>query len=351
MKINRNKIAAELISVLIGVVIFTLVLKIAGFGNIIGSIKSFSPLYLVAYILVALATTHWAAAFRWKFVLLSEGVNVPVWTLFKYKAIIFGLNYLTPVARIGGEPLKVLLLKRQHIRTSKSIASVVIDNFLGMGIDVLLAGVILLALVFTAATLSSHLKGVFLAAGLTFPILVTLVFLLLKKKKGPFSSLLRAIGAFANASKKPSFVRLSRKIARSEYYMRTLLVKRPRNMLFACIYAAMSWPLTVIQYKLALLMLGIDASLIQLLISVMMINITLLVPIPGALGIQEAGQFSIFRLLSGNPHAGIALSLVLRFKDLILLLISFILVSMEGASLYKLFSKKASALLGKEKQK
>ena len=329
-----KKLIVKILSTLAGLAIFGLVVKLAGFHNLMESVRNFSPRFLIPYVLVAIATTHWAAAYRWKFVLLSEGVNVPLITLFKYKALIFGLNYLTPVARLGGEPLKVVLLKRQHIPVPKSIASVIIDNFLGMGVDVLIAGIVLIALVFSAVNLSPDIKGIFLLMGMVFPLVVMLVFLYLKKKAGPFSTILNAIGRIGNIGKKKLFLAISSKAAMSEYYMRKLLVKRPKNMVFATIYAAMSWPMTVIQYKLALLMLGVDASISQILLSVIMMNVTLLIPIPGAIGVQEAGQFSTFRILSDNPNAGIALSFLLRLKDMVLLLISLILAFKEGTGIF-----------------
>ncbi len=348
MRLVGKKVTIEALSLIFGLLLFAFVVKLAGFGNVIDAIKNFSPFFLVPYILVAIATTHWAAAYRWKFVLLSEDINVPIFTLLKYKAMIFGINYLTPVARIGGEPLKVLLLKRQQIKIPKSVASVVVDNFLGMGMDVAIAGIILIVLVFTATTLSANVKGIFLIMGIALPLLVLLLYIYLKKKTGPFTSVLKLAGRLTSMDKKKSFAAAIGKASKSEYYMRKLLVKRPRNMMFAAICAAMSWPLTVIQYKLALLMLGVDASLVQILVSVIMTNVLLLIPIPAGIGVQEAGQFSTFRFISANPQAGIALSLVLRFKDMVLLLISFLLVSHDGINI---FGKKALGLEKEEAKK
>lgn len=348
MRFVGKKITVEAISLIVGILLFALVVKLAGFGNVVDSISNFSPTFLVPYILIAIATTHWIAAYRWKFVLLSEKINVPLLTLLKYKAMIFGLNYLTPVARIGGEPLKVILLKRQQVKVPKSIASVVVDNFLGMGIDVIIAGLILIVLVFTAATLSTKTKGIFLLMGMAFPLVVMFVYVYLKNKTGPFSSLIRLFGKITGLHKRKSFISVMERAATSEHYMRKLLVSRPKNMAFAAICAAMSWPMTVIQYKLALLMLGVDASLVQILVSVIMTNIALLIPIPAGIGVQEAGQFSTFRLLSDNPQTGIALSIILRLKDMVLLLLSLLLLAHEGIGV---FGRKALGMEDKKRIK
>ncbi len=341
----KKNIAFEFLSLFIGAALFFAIIKLAGLEKILGLIQHISPGYLFLYILMALATTHWAAAYRWKYVLQGEDVNVSVWTLLKYKAIIFSINYLTPVARIGGEPLKILLLKRQKIKTPKSFASIIIDNFLGMGIDVAIAGFVLITLVFTAAKLSGSMKGLFLGAGIAFPLAVVIVYFLLRKREGIFSSIFRGAGRITRTRNSRSYLAISKAIARSEFYMRRLLVKHPKSMLFAMLYAAMSWPLTIIQFKLALLALGFDVSLIQIIMSIIMVNITLLMPIPAALGIQEAGQLSTFQLFSSSPYMGVALSLLLRFKDMILLLISFLFISREGASIFQIANRKITSFI------
>ena len=60
---------------------------------------------------------------------------------------------------------------------------------------------------------------------------------------------------------------------------------------------------------------------------------------------QEAGQFSAFKLFSANPHAGIALSLVLRINDIILLMASFFFISSEGIDIFKIINKKLAEVV------
>lgn len=71
-----------------------------------------------------------------------------------------------------------------------------------------------------------------------------------------------------------------------------------------------------------------------------MLSFTAFIPIPAALGVQEAGQFSAFKLMSANPHTGIALSIVLRLKDLMLLLASFVFLSQEGINVFQLINNR-----------
>ncbi|MBI2550383.1 flippase-like domain-containing protein [Candidatus Woesearchaeota archaeon] len=350
----KRNLLASFLSVIIGLALFGLVLKLAGLENIAGSVRAFSPAYFFPFLLVSFMLFI-AATYRWKTILEGEEIRISIWTLLKYKFVVFGLNYLTPSARLGGEPIKILLMERQNVKLSKSFASVVVDNFVGMGLDAVVASLILLVLLATGAHFSESARRLFLTLAAFALVGVTASYLLLAKKRGTvFSYLLTIAGTLTGTKKHKWFNALYEKIAKAEFYMRDMLTNRQKskNLWLAILFASLSWPLTVLQYKLALQMLGIDVSFTQILISIIMLSFTTLVPIPGALGVQEAGQFSAFKLFSANPHAGIALSLVLRAKDMLFLLVSFLLVSREGIGVFRLINKKLTDTLnGRNKRK
>lgn len=343
----KRNLLVGFLSVTIGLALFGLVLKLAGLENIVGSVGAFSPAYFFQFLLVSFML-FLAATYRWKTILEGEKIRISIWTLLKYKFAVFGLNYLTPSARLGGEPIKILLMKRQKVKSPKSFASVVVDNFVGMGIDAVVAALILLVLLATGMPFSESARRLFLALATFALVGVTASYVLLAKKRGTvFSYLLTIAGTLTGTKKHKWFKILYEKAAKAEFYMRDMLTNRQKskNLWRAILFASLSWPLTVLQYKLALQMLGIDVSFAQILISIIMLSFTTLIPIPAALGVQEAGQFSAFKLFSANPNAGIALSLVLRAKDMLFLLVSFLLVSREGVNVFKLINKKLSAVI------
>ena len=344
----KKNLAAGLLSLLVGIALFALVIKLAGLGKVLSSVKSFSPQYFIPFMAVT-AAIFLAATYRWKAVLAGQMAGIPLWTLLKYKLIIFSINYFTPSARLGGEPLKVMLLKKQKVKSSRAFASVVIDNFVGMGFDGVVAGIVLIVLFFAFGTSLGEARKLALAIGLVSLAGVAVVYLVLIKKKSAFSYLLEMIGSLTDSKHKKFFAILHRKIAKSEFYMREILAKRPRTLLLAIFFASLSWPLTLLQYKLALLMIGVNASFLQILVSVIILSITTLFPIPAALGVQEAGQFTAFSLFSANPHTGIALSIVLRTKDIILLLLSFLSLSIEGVGIFNLVNKNVTKAFNRTK--
>ncbi len=209
-----------------------------------------------------------------------------------------------------------------------------------MGFDGIVGGMVLIIIFFSSGAALGDARKLALAMGVATLAIVAASYLILVKKKSVFSYLLEIIGSLTKSRQKRFFAILHRKVVKAEFYMREMLSKRPKALLLAVFFASLSWPLTLLQYKLALLMIGVDASFLQILVSVVVLSFTTLVPIPAALGVQEAGQFTAFRLFSANPHTGIALSIVLRAKDALLLLLSFVALSTEGIDIFELVNKK-----------
>ncbi len=347
----KKNVLMPIASLVFGIALFALVLKFAGVQNIISSVKQFSPRYFVLFMAVTLALFA-AATCRWKAVLEGEGAHVPFLTLLKYKLMVFGINYLTPVARLGGEPFKVVLLRSQRVKSPKSFASIVLDNFIGMGFDAALGGLFLIVIFFTSSLLPLKTRELLLAAGIAALAVVAASYFALTRRKGIFSDILGIAGILTRASGKGLFAKLVRKVAAAEFYIRNMLVRKPRRVLLVSFYAAISWPLSILQYKFALLMLGADATVAQIVAIILVMAITALIPVPAALGVQEAGQFSVFKLLGQDPGLGIALSFVIRLKDVILLNLSFGSLSLEGFNFLKILKDKVSeSLNGNNKRK
>ncbi|MBI2176384.1 flippase-like domain-containing protein [Candidatus Woesearchaeota archaeon] len=326
-------------SLVFGIALLALILKLAGVQNIISSVKQFSPHYFIPFMAVTLALFA-AATYRWKVVLDGEGAHVPFLTLLKYKLMVFGVNYLTPVARVGGEPFKIMLLRSQHVKSSKSFASIVLDNFIGMGFDAVIGSLFLIAIFFTSQLLPLKTRELLLATGITALAVVAASYFALTRRKGIFSDVLDIACTLTRASGKKFFADLIRKVAAAEFYIRNTLIRKPKRVLLVSFYAAIGWPLSILQYKFALLMLGVDASIAQIVVIIVVMTLTTIIPIPAALGVQEAGQFSVFKVLGHDPSLGIALSFVIRLKDVILLHLSFGSLSMEGFNFLRVVKEK-----------
>ena len=134
-------------------------------------------------------------------------------------------------------------------------------------------------------------------------------------------------------------VKLAKKIANVEDSMVEFLRTRKKGVGHAVLVSMLMWPVTFMQYTFALLSIGFDAPFTIVILSIIATSLATIIPIPAAFGVQEAGHFSVFSLIA-VPSVGIALSLLIRLKDLLATLAGLILLSHEGLSIMEVLKKK-----------
>ena len=71
---------------------------------------------------------YWLDAWGWRLT-LTEGVPPPLWRLFSIRMAGEAVNRITPLASLGGEPLKVHLLVRRGYPLEDGMASIVVAKF------------------------------------------------------------------------------------------------------------------------------------------------------------------------------------------------------------------------------
>jgi len=332
-KMRKKLVAAA--SVVIGVLLFVIVLAFAGFDQIIEPFRKFSLSYLALFLL-ATAVLHAISTWRWSAVLKYQGLKVPFLLLLRYRIIGTAISYLTPAARVGGEPVRGFLLKKKlGIKAGHTYSSVLIEMSLGMSIDAVLMSVILISMLLFFA-LPKQVAGFALTISLLAILFLVVFYSTLISRLGPISFIFRV---FSSLIRLRFFKELTGKIATVEDSMVEFLRLRKKGVVQAVLVSMLSWPVTFLQYKLALLSIGFEASVTIILLSIIATSIVAIIPIPAAFGVQEAGYFSVFSLIA-VPSVGIALSLIIRFKDLLATLTGLILLSHEGLSVIDVLKKK-----------
>ena len=90
----------------------------------------------IAALIVANAVVLLAITARWGLLLRGQGYGVPFAALFGYRLAVFGLSYFTPGPHVGGEPLQVLLVEREHgVPRSVALAAVALDKAIEFGVN------------------------------------------------------------------------------------------------------------------------------------------------------------------------------------------------------------------------
>ena len=77
------------------------------------------------------------------------------------------------------------------------------------------------------------------------------------------------------------------------------------------------WILMFFEFKLALLLLGYNASFVAIFIFFSLVGIAYIIPVPAALGALEFGQSSASVMLGISKSVGLALSIIIRSRDMI----------------------------------
>jgi len=125
-----KKVLKFLITLAIGFFIFWLVLKRVGLSSLNESLSlflSFKGLILIILTFIAVLMGVW----KWKSILASYGLRIPFKKLIDLWLVDFGVSYLTPIAFVGGEAIRIYFTgKRFNVPWEKSTASVIVDRIL-----------------------------------------------------------------------------------------------------------------------------------------------------------------------------------------------------------------------------
>jgi uncharacterized membrane protein YbhN (UPF0104 family) len=70
-----------------------------------------------------------------------------------------------------------------------------------------------------------------------------------------------------------------------------------------------------IEFKLAMLIFGFDANLLQIFLTFSVVGAAYIIPVPFAMGTLEGGQVALFNAIKLNPAIGLGIGLLTRVRD------------------------------------
>jgi uncharacterized protein (TIRG00374 family) len=321
---NVKKIVSLAISVILGTALFTFITSHIGIGEIINSFKSFSFIKFLFYFSVSL-TIVVVVVLRWSIILRSQGYKISFFKLMLYRMAGYAVSYLTPSAHVGGEFARAYLLKREGVPFSRGFTSIIIDKSLEITSDIFFAsvGAIIILLTFNV---SLQLK-VLLTVVLSLLILLVVTFYhRMYYGKGFFTTIFRIL----KLHKIRFLMKYEKILEEVELHTKRFFNHNIRTLVSASIISCFLWVLMIIEYKLAILLLGYNAPLAVVFLSLSMVGLAYIIPIPAALGVLEAGQFSIFTILGIQASIGVALGFLVRIRDLIWTFAGIIILSYYG---------------------
>jgi uncharacterized protein (TIRG00374 family) len=310
MKIKK-KLVSIVASTVFGAVLLVLVLTKYPFREVISAFSHITPVLLIGYLTVSF-TILLLFAIRWNFVMKTLGHKLPLRESFCYRVIDYGLSYITPSGKAGGEPIRAALLMRNGISFKEGLANVTTDKTIELTVSVsfFIFGILTLALGYP---LPIGLR-VFLVLLCTF-----LIFLIWKfysrimQGKPVFTALYRLL----HLHKIKFFAKYQQAVIDFERPIIKFYYKERKAFFIALGLSVLSLLCSMVEYKLLLLMLGINASIGVVFMVFSVSGLAFLVPVPMGLGSLEAFQAALFSVLKIGAATGVGLAVITRARDLL----------------------------------
>ncbi|MGI5864987.1 MAG: lysylphosphatidylglycerol synthase domain-containing protein [Myxococcales bacterium] len=231
------------------------------------------------------------------------------------------LNDVLPLMGVGGEPSRLLWLPPERRRAGTPV--LILDRVLLIVADAIFVLVAATSAILGLALPSSLESETGLVIGAAIAIALALVLVTFKKGlAGPVMRLVASLGIKSAESR----------IARAEEMdatVRTVWREQPKRVLAALGFQLASRVLISAEVWIGLALLGVhEGALAALAISAVPVAVSVVFAfIPSQLGVQDAAMALVFVGLGLDPATGVALTLLQRVRQVIVLPVGFFLLS------------------------
>jgi len=314
----------------LGAGIFAFLIYKTGAGEIWRSLVAFGLLPLVGFISISLANFVLYCV-RWKLILdamLPVGKRVSLPKLFLSRMSGFAAGYLTPGAQVAGEPIRVALLHDDGVPVKEATSSVVLD----------LAFEVTAFIVYVAAGLGfAFANGFGSGPGLYWSVLfisVLLVFMVgffvaTITGNGFFHHLLRA----TRLSRFKSVAVFERWLIETELLMSEFFIGKTLRILCVIALSLIMATFKAVEAIFIAHFFGVDLPVTDALLMSTLPGVSLLLPVPGGLGVFEGSNTALFELLH-LPINPVAYTMIIRLRDFFFISIGVAYAVWRGEALF-----------------
>lgn len=321
---SRGLPFARLVSLGIGAAAVALLFRHFGIDELAAALGRVRPWILLPAALVGTAVRI-GYALRWRFCAASFGISCALRRFVQARLAGDALGAVLPTGRIGGDPLRVALLREPGAPAAMPTASVALDRFVEwVGNTFCALGCVM---VFAASRADA-------ASGATTWLLVTMVAALaaliapltmLRCGRRPFKPLYRLEGRVP-----PGVWRWLRLLYDTETQLSEVFRHRPRVVTIGMAASLVLELAILLEYRLLLGVFGIDLGWPTMMMVVVTGGLARAVPIPAGLGALEASQVGLLAVAAGAPEMGFVVGIVLRMHEAFWVLAGFVALAMQG---------------------
>ena len=309
----------SIFSLILGAVLFGVVIGNVGWEGIWNTIILLSGPKGVLIFLLTLVI-WFVSNIRFKRILDGMGYSLSPFKLWPVYLAGFSISFLMPMLVLGGELFRAYVLRdRFEVPFQKGAASVVIERLLEVTILLIL---VILGLVFfflSAGFPSRELT--FLALGTVGVVAVLLIFFY--------------ITSFKNKSIVRFFFKGNGNILEIENEVFLFFTFRNTKFWEGILWSLAKSGAALLRAWLLVIFLGKTLGFFPMLSVLSFFYISMLIPIPAALGTHDAFQAFAFGALGAGASTGAAFALIIRAAELLLAVIGIVLVVPLGINLLK----------------
>lgn len=270
-----------------------------------------SPAGLLAFALAA-AIAFAAYTWRWQVVLAGLGTSRGLATLGAIRAAGHSISSVVPSAKLGGEPVRALLLVRRDVPGAHAIASVAVDRVLEMGSAAGFACLYATLLIqrgvpeLQGALVTVVLGATALAAG------VVVMVRRLRRGDGLVTAVARGTGL-----DRLGFVRGRIDVLAAAEEDAARLLAQPGRLGRAFGLGVVANLVVLVEYHLLLSAFGLPAGPLAVVAAIFATGAAHSLPVPAAVGALEGAQVWLFGTLGHPVEVGLAVGLAVRLRELL----------------------------------
>ncbi len=312
---------------IIGLAVFSYLINDFGLDNIISNVKKTGWWFVPVVGIWGLV--YYMNAWAWYYVIDAKQKNVPFIEVLKITISGFAINYVTPFVNLGGEPYRILMLKKP-IGTNSAVSSVILYTMLHFlshfffWVTAILCALILLPL-------STELKIILEVALIILSVFIWFVFR--RHKRGIFESLINSI------AKIPLLKKLKKKLEPKENSLMKIdeeikhLFNNRKNAFYsALVLDYLSRMVGSLEFLFILKAIGMDISFMEAFYisagSSLIINIFFFMPFE--LGTREGSLYLVLDSVKLSAGIGIYIGIINRAREFFWILIGLILIQFNG---------------------
>ncbi|MBN1175155.1 flippase-like domain-containing protein [Candidatus Woesearchaeota archaeon] len=328
-----SKYTLIIISIILGIVMILAILKQIPFNEVKQAFQSATPLAIIGFLLVSI-TMMFLFTWRWQ-IITDTKKRVPILNLLQYKIVGYGISFITPVAKAGGEPLRAMLLQKEGFSFKEGLSTIAIDKIVDLTTSgfLFIIGILVAITTFALPEKAEVLLMVFIIVIIA---LIIWFYLMLIGDKNVLQKIFKLL-RFDRIKKLKKF---EKDIIEMDVLLISFYKHHKKSFNKVMILSSITWLLMFLEYQFALMIVGIqNVSFAGLFLIITMMGTAYLIPVPLALGVLEAGQISIFSLLKLSSASAVGLATIIRARDLLWTLIGVTFLLTHGINFKKAYDK------------